>query len=104
MPKVVIDYGRAICTKVVPAPSCIAWAPPNWREGYVGLTGRLRLMESQQKRPGWQFLHFSGEDYYDAWSLRTWYGKPVLDGDVLTFRTKNSIYEFRLLEDNVWKN
>lgn len=98
MAKKIADYGIVVCRKVVPAkdPSVI-WS---WRQNYIGRQGELLLLESETKHPGKTFLYFSGSEWseemqdYDDWYLRTGCGELSIDGNVLTFRTQNTIYTF----------
>lgn len=97
MAKALTDYGLATLISVQPVPGKIAWAPPNWREWFIGHNGRLRLYASERKRPGWRFLIFRGcDDGWDEWELKTWYGSTSLTGNILTFTTQNTIYQFEL--------
>lgn len=102
MAKRIKNYGVAVCRSVSLDPGRV-WETPNWRDAYVGRTGRLELMESQYKRPGQQFLHFYGGDGWDEWALRTWFGTAEQDDRKIVFTAKNCVYVFEL-EVFPWKN
>lgn len=103
MPKIVKEYGIAICRAIKTANGA-PYSPSNWRMKFLEEQGELLLCESLYKNPGGLFLRFIGADWseerqdFDDWRLKTYYGEERIEGNILTFKTKNSIYTFELLE------
>ena len=67
-----------------------AWS---WRLAYEGIRGTLYIMESEQKHKGENFLYMIGND---GRYLKTSCGMIEWADDVLTIRTKRSVYRFRV--------
>ena len=65
-----------------------------WRERYIGYQGELFVFESLEKHPGKRYLNFT--DHSRNW-LNTGCGEYVIEGNILTMTTKNSIYEFEII-------
>lgn len=66
-----------------------AWS---WRLSYVGMQGILYIMESEQKHKGEKFIYLLGND---GRYFKTSCGEIEWDDDVLTIRTRRSVYRFR---------
>lgn len=66
-----------------------------WRERYIGFQGELFVFESTEKQPGKLYLNFTD---HSRNCLNTGHGEYVIDGNILTMTTKNSIYEFEILD------
>ena len=66
-----------------------AWS---WRLSYVGMQGILYIMESEQKHKGKKFIYLFGND---GRYFKTSCGEIEWEDDVLTIRTKRSVYRFR---------
>ena len=102
MAKVVKNYGHAKCILVEPANKTVETSWKNWRQGYTGMEGKLRLFESLKKYPGQRFLYFIADSFFQGMGfeepayLKTSYGTESLEGDLLTFCTINTRYTFRL--------
>lgn len=95
MAKVVEDFGEVNCISAELHPE-VAAVQSNWRRYYVGEIGTLKLMESEKKYPGQQFLYFSiaGPPNY----LKTSYGQLERKGRQLIFVTQNTRYVFEMKE------
>ena len=65
----------------------------SWRLSYVGMQGTLYIMESEQKHKGEKFIYLLGND---GRYFKTSYGEIEWEDDVLTIRTKRSVYRFRV--------
>ena len=94
MAKVIKELGIVECIDITPAHDG-PWHPG--RKNYIGCIGQLKLYESEKKFPGEKFLYFWGFDFkeFSKWDLKTSYGDLTIDGDILTFLTKNSRYVFK---------
>ena len=66
-----------------------AWS---WRLSYVGMQGILYIMESEQKHKGEKFIYLLGND---GRYFKTSFGEIEWEDDVLTIKTKRSVYRFR---------
>lgn len=105
MPKTIKNFGVAVLRDVKRSDGT-EYEPSNWRLEYINRQGILELRESVRKNPGGHFLYFEGADIFDDiadsldWELRTWYGTETIEGNVLTFRTSNSLYTFEIAEEN----
>ena len=64
----------------------------NWRMGYIGKPGRLRILESEHKHPGQKFVHLV---CYTTNDLKTGCGELNVVGSLITITTKNSRYVFK---------
>ena len=69
-----------------------AWS---WRLSYVGMQGILYIMESEQKHKGEKFIYLFGND---GRYFKTSCGEIELEDDVLTIRTRRSVYRFRKMK------
>ena len=69
-----------------------AWS---WRLSYVGMQGILYIMESEQKHKGEKFIYLLGND---GRYFKTSCGEIEWEDDVLTIRTKRSVYRFRKIK------
>ena len=69
-----------------------AWS---WRLSYVGMQGILYIMESEQKHKGEKFVYLFGND---GRYFKTSCGKVECEDDVLTIKTKRSVYRFRKIK------
>ena len=69
-----------------------AWS---WRLSYVGMQGILYIMESEQKHKGEKFIYLLGND---GRYFKTSCGEIEWEDDVLTIRTKRSVYRFRKMK------
>ena len=67
-----------------------AWS---WRLSYVGMQGILYIMESEQKHKGEKFIYLLGND---GRYFKTSCGEIEWEDDVLTIKTKRSVYRFRV--------
>ena len=67
-----------------------AWS---WRLSYVGTQGTLYIMESEQKHKGEKFIYLFGND---GRYFKTSCGEIEWEDDVLTIKTKRSVYRFRV--------
>ena len=70
----------------------IAWS---WRLSYVGMQGILYIMESEQKHKGEKFIYLLGND---GRYFKTSCGEIEWEDDVLTIKTKRSVYRFRKMK------
>lgn len=70
----------------------IAWS---WRLSYVGMQGILYIMESEQKHKGEKFIYLLGND---GRYFKTSCGEIEWEDDVLTIRTRRSVYRFRKIK------
>ena len=91
MARVMAQY-KARLLDVTPAsnPSQENW---RWRLQYVGLTGRLAIMQSEHKYPGQLFLRFDG---IDGRFLKTSCGRIENCGEEIRFTTQQSVYVFKV--------
>lgn len=69
-----------------------AWS---WRLSYVGMQGILYIIESEQKHKGEKFIYLFGND---GRYFKTSCGEIEWEDDVLTIRTKRSVYRFRKIK------
>ena len=69
-----------------------AWS---WRLSYVGTQGTLYIMESEQKHKGEKFIYLLGND---GRYFKTSCGEIEWEDDVLTIKTKRSVYRFRKMK------
>ena len=69
-----------------------AWS---WRLSYVGMQGTLYIMESEQKHKGEKFIYLLGND---GRYFKTSCGEIEWEDDVLTIKTKRSVYRFRKMK------
>ena len=69
-----------------------AWS---WRLSYVGMQGILYIMESEQKHKGEKFICLFGND---GRYFKTSCGEIEWEDDVLTIKTKRSVYRFRKMK------
>ena len=69
-----------------------AWS---WRLSYVGTQGILYIMESEQKHKGEKFIYLLGND---GRYFKTSCGEIEWEDDVLTIKTKRSVYRFRKIK------
>ena len=69
-----------------------AWS---WRLSYVGMQGILYIMESEQKHKGEKFIYLLGND---GRYFKTSCGEIEWEDDVLTIKTKRSVYRFRKMK------
>ena len=67
------------------------WA---WRKNYENFLGIIYIYRSQRKNPGQYFLSAYG---LDLDCLTTGIGELTCDGEMLTLKTRNSIYTVRLI-------
>ena len=67
----------------------------SWRLSYVGMQGILYIMESEQKHKGEKFIYLLGND---GRYFKTSCGKIEWEDDVLTIKTKRSVYRFRKIK------
>ena len=67
----------------------------SWRLSYVGMQGTLYIMESEQKHKGEKFIYLLGND---GRYFKTSCGKIEWEDDVLTIKTKRSVYRFRKIK------
>ena len=65
----------------------------SWRLSYVGMQGILYIMESEQKHKGEKFIYLFGND---GRYFKTSCGEIEWEDDVLTIKTKRSVYRFRV--------
>lgn len=96
--KVVQELGAARCIEAKPAnpEKELEWS--SWRREFIGCEGWLYLCVSEKKYPGQQFLYFRGGSEED-WKLKTSYGRMEKEANQITFITRNSQYEFKILND-----
>ena len=69
-----------------------AWS---WRLCYVGMQGILYIMESEQKHKDEKFIYLLGND---GRYFKTSCGEIEWEDDVLTIKTKRSVYRFRKMK------
>ena len=69
-----------------------AWS---WRLAYVGIRGTLYITESEHKHRGKKFVYLFGSD---GRYFKTSCGKVEWEDDVLTIKTKRSVYRFRKMK------
>lgn len=67
------------------------WA---WRKNYENFLGIIYIYRSQRKNPSQYFLATYG---LDLDCLTTGIGELTCDGEMLTLKTRNSIYSVRLI-------
>ena len=67
----------------------------SWRLSYVGMKGTLYIMESEQKHKGEKFIYLLGND---GRYFKTSCGEIEWEDDVLTIKTKRSVYRFRKIK------
>lgn len=67
----------------------------SWRLSYVGMQGILYIMESEQKHKGEKFIYLFGND---GRYFKTSYGEIEWEDDVLTIKTKRSVYRFKKIK------
>ena len=67
----------------------------SWRLSYVGTQGTLYIMESEQKHKGEKFIYLLGND---GRYFKTSCGEIEWEDDVLTIKTKRSVYRFRKIK------
>ena len=67
----------------------------SWRLSYVGMQGILYIMESEQKHKGEKFIYLLGND---GRYFKTSCGEIEWEDDVLTIKTKRSVYRFRKMK------
>lgn len=63
-----------------------------WRECFLYLEGQLYILESKDIRKGERFIYFNLRDGY----LRTNFGTYIIEDNIITMTTKNSIYKFKI--------
>jgi hypothetical protein len=67
----------------------------SWRLSYVGMQVTLYIMESEQKHKGEKFIYLFGND---GRYFKTSCGEIEWEDDVLTIKTKRSVYRFRKMK------
>lgn len=63
-----------------------------WRECFLFLEGQLYILESKDIRQGECFIYFNLRDGY----LRTNFGIYIIEDNIITMTTKNSVYKFKI--------
>lgn len=96
MAKVVgIHTAKVLSIEPIGNPPLEDWS---WRKLNVGMTGTLNLMESERVVPG---LHFIICRNTDGWWMKTTYGREEINGNIMTFTSRHSIYTFELLDMDI---
>ena len=65
----------------------------NWRIDYVGYQCELFILESEEENKGKRYIYFTEHHDY----LKTGYGTYSIDDDIITMKTKNTIYKFKII-------
>lgn len=64
-----------------------------WRKQYIGFKGMLAIFQSEKRFPGKHYIHLT--DYSDH--ITTGYGYYTIDKNIITIITRNSVYEYEIL-------
>lgn len=97
MPRLVKKYlARLLSVKSTGVKNEAEWS---WREIFVGMRGVMNIYESVNKAPGKHFVYIKNTDNY----LRTGQGDMIQEDKTITLSTKNSVYKFQLLSDDLLK-
>ena len=93
MAKILQKYpAELISVKQTENENFTAWS---WRLSYVGMQGILYIMESERKHKGENFIYLLGND---GRYFKTSCGEIEWEDDVLTIKTKRSVYRFRKIK------
>lgn len=95
MPKLIKKYYGRILS--VESKGTIEEGEWSWRPIFVGLRGVINIYESEIKDPGKHFIYIKGTDDY----LRTGLGIMTEEDKIITLSTKNSVYKFQLLSEEL---
>lgn len=95
MPKLIKRY-RYAKLKTVTKISDINYMYWKWRRKYIGFIGELSILQSEEKFPGQYYLYFTNHRL--NW-ITSGYGEYTTNKNKLIMTTKNSIYEFEIIEE-----
>lgn len=98
MPILTNEYlGKIISVKSRGIKSKEEW---KWRKKYKDIWGNIYVFESQEKVSIKKFILVK---YYENY-LRTGLGELKQKGKIIKLTTKNSVYKFRIIKNNVDKD
>ena len=94
MPKP-IDHYQNVIIKSVEKISDMDYEEWKWREKYIDFQGILSIWESTEKFKGQHYISFN--DLMGNW-MHTGYGEYTISNDIITMKTRNSIYKFEVIQ------
>lgn len=92
MPKL-IDFFNVAELISVEKTSDMDYGMWKWREQYLHYQCELFIFESEEKRKGERYIHFTSHHEY----LTTGYGTYTISDNIITMTTRNSIYKFKII-------
>lgn len=93
MPKP-IDYYQNVIVKSVQKISDMDYEEWKWREGYIDFQGILSIWESTKRFKGQRYISFN--NLMGDW-FHTGYGEYTIQDNIITMKTNNSLYEFKII-------
>ena len=93
MPKL-IGYYQNVIIKSVQKISDMDYEKWKWREQYIDFQGTISIWESTKKFKGKHFISFN--DFMGNY-MHTGYGEYTISNNIITMKTRNSIYTFKIL-------
>ncbi|MBE6828421.1 MAG: hypothetical protein E7514_07435 [Ruminococcaceae bacterium] len=71
----------------------------SWRKDYLGFEGALIVFKNNKKDSNAYYAHITN---FNGGYLTTGYGEYQIENDILTIKTRNSIYKFQIFDDNFY--